>query len=269
MTDDTFAVTEGPLIDQCLRQSNFLDDDEYHNDKAIMRGLTNDTQPDIIDPVQVSSDEQKEGTMPYNEFGTPFSTSNSQFTSLKAKGDKIRFRLLGAPYVNGKHFTQNEDKTWTIVPCPRINDKAECETCNKYFEIIMKAKKTEDKKIIEQAKKDANKYKVAISFYFPVLNRDTMDFTIFQSKMSVKQKIDDKLAAGVKIMDVDFVVVRTEKPGSEYYTLDKVDSSDTPPLAEEELEAIKKYKTIDLSNIIMGVKDEGDIAAEANVETED
>ena len=230
--------------------------------------LTYRSSFDIIDTVQISPDGQKEDTMPYNEFGTQFQTSTSQFTSLKGKGDKIRFRLLGAPYVNGKHFEELPDKKWNITSCPRINDKSECETCNKYFEIIMKAKKTGDKATIEQAKKDARKYSAAISFYFPVIDRTTGEFTIFQSKMSVKNKIDAKLEAGVKIFDVDFVVVRTEQPGPEYYSLDKVDSSDTPPLTEEELLEVEKYKKMDLSSIIMGTKDDGDIAVEANVEVE-
>jgi hypothetical protein len=231
--------------------------------------LTFINQSDTIDSVQISPDGQKEDTMPYNEFGTKFSSGTSQFTNLKDKGDKIRFRLLGAPYVNGKHFEQMADEKWNITPCPRINDRGVCETCNKYFEIMAKAKKTDDKKIIEQAKKDARKYSVAISFYFPVIDRNTGEFTIFQSKMSVKNKIDAKLAAGVKIFDVDFVVVRTETPGSEYYSLDKVDSSDTPPLTDEEELEVEKYKKMDLSSIIMGTKDEESaIAVEANVEVE-
>lgn len=257
------------LIQETLLTAHYLDDDAYHQDKALISSLTVNSQSDSIEEVQVSDKSQKEGTMPYNEFGTKFSSGNSKFTTLKSKGDKIRFRLLGAPYVSGKHFEEMEDDKWNITPCPRINDRGVCEMCNKYFEIMAKAKKTDDKKIIEQAKKDARKYAVSISFYFPVIDRTTAEFTIFQSKMSVKNKIDAKLEAGVKIFDVDFVVVRTEIPGSEYYSLDKVDSSDTPPLSEEELEEVEKYKKMDLSAIIMGTKDDdGAIAVESNVEVE-
>ena len=204
--------------------------------------------------------------MPYNDFGETFKTSTSQFVSLKSKGDKLRFKLLGVPYVEGKHFSENEDKTWTVTGCPRINDKSECDTCNKYFEIVMKAKKTGDKQLIAQANNDARKYKVGISFYFPVIDREKAEFSIFNSRKSVKDAIDAELAMGTKIMDVDWIVLRTETPGK-YYSIKVADSSDTPPLTEEELAEVAKYKTIDLSTMITGTQEEDSaIAAEANVE---
>lgn len=231
--------------------------------------LTNRVNDDTIDTLQVSP-LVAEGVkyMPINALGSEFKTSNSQFFSLKDKGDKIRFRLLGAPYVDGKHFSQNTDGSWVVTPCPRINDKSECETCNKYFEIIMKAKKTGDKTTIDQAKNDARKYSPGISFYFPVINRETMEFTVFNSRKSVKDAIDAELALGTKVLNVDWIVTRTEMPGK-YYNTKVVDSSDTPPLTEEEELEVAKYKKMDLSSIIMGTKDEESaIAVEANVEVE-
>lgn len=206
--------------------------------------------------------------MPYNEYGTPFNTGTQQFISLKSKGDKIRFRLLGAPFVDGKHFSQNADDSWTITPCPRINDKQECEICKKYFSIIMPAKKTGDKEALKTAQKDAKKYQVSVSFYFPVINRDTAEFAIFNSRSSVKSAIDAELAMGTKVLEVDWIVLRTEIPGK-YYTVKVVDSKDTPPLTEEELEEVEKYKKMDLSQIVSGTRDEeSGLAVEANIEVE-
>jgi hypothetical protein len=206
--------------------------------------------------------------MPFSEWGTPYKTSSSDFFSLKSKGDKIRFRLIGTPFVDGKHFQENEDGSWTVTNCPRINDLTDCATCEKFFEIINRAKKTGDKKLIEQAKKDAKKYSVGISFYFPVIDRDTELFTIFKSKLGIKNKLETELQAGVKILDVDWVVIRTEKPGPDYYSLSRIDSSETKPLTNKELEEVEKYKAMNLSDFISGRQDEGEIAVEANVEVE-
>jgi hypothetical protein len=251
---------------------NLCEEDQRLIDEALAEShpcLTYGVKSDTIQPVQVSPDGQKEGTMPINDFGTEFKTSSSQFVSLKSKGDQLRFRLLGAPYVEGKHFSQNEDDTWEVTGCPRINDKSECETCNKYFEIVMKAKKTGDQKLIEQANKEARKYKVGISFYFPVIDRNEGKFVIFNSRKIVKDAIDAELAMGTKILERDWIVLRTEIPGK-YYTIKVVDSSDNPPFTDEEKEEVAKFKKMDLSTMIAGSKeDDSAIAAEANVEVEE
>lgn len=236
--------------------------------------LTDGVKPDILQPISnISPSEAERNDMPYSEIGDKFSTSTSQFVSLKGKGDKIRFRLLGRAFINGKHFEElppndPSGKKWNVTNCSRINDRVECETCNKYFEIMAKAKKTENKDIIEQAKKDAKKYQAAISVYFPILNRDTAEFAVFQSKMSVKNALDEELNMGTRVYDVDWVVMRTEKPGTDYYKTSKVDSAETPPLTEEEVEVVKKGKSTDLSQLVMGTPDDSDLAADANVEVE-
>jgi hypothetical protein len=231
--------------------------------------LTWNTPHDIIDSVQVSPKGQKEGTMPYSQWGEPANDFTSQFFSLKHKGDKIQFRLLGVPYKDGRHFVQNPDESWTVTPCSRINDKGECNSCNQYMEMVGKANRTGDKKLIDQAKKDARKYKVTISFYFPVISREEAKFIIFKSVPSIKDKFEDEIKMGSDVMKSDWIVMRTEKPGSDYYTLKHVDSSDTPPLTDDELKEVERYKKTDLSQIVSGSKDdEGDLAAEANVEVE-
>jgi hypothetical protein len=248
------------LIDECVKNSTPI--------------LTNSLSRGTIEPSQISPLEAERKDMPYSDIGEKFSTSTSQFVTLKDKGDKIRFRLLGRSFINGKHFEEIPDpssstgKKWNITPCPRINERVECETCNKYFEIVGKAKKTDNKELIKKAKEEARPYQAAISVYFPILNRETMEYQIFQSKMSVKNALDTELDMGTKVYNVDWIVMRTEIPGK-YYTLKQVDSSDTPPLAEEEMEEIKKYKDGDLAKIVMGTPDESELAAEAVVEVED
>lgn len=248
------------LIDECVKNSTPV--------------LTNGLSYGILPVSQISPLEAERKDMPYSEIGEKFSTSTSQFVTLKDKGDKIRFRLLGRSFINGKHFEEIPDssspsgKKWKITPCPRINERAECETCNKYFEIVGKAKKTENKELIKKAKEEARPYQAAISVYFPILDRETMRFEIFQSKMSIKNALDEELAMGTKVYNVDWIAMRTEVPGK-YYTLKQVDSADTAPLVEEELEEIEKYKKVDLSQLVMGTPDDGELAAEANVEVED
>jgi hypothetical protein len=207
-------------------------------------------------------------SMPYVDYGTPFDQGNSQFFKLKSKGDKLQFRLLGAPFVEGKHFFETADG-WDIQDCPRINDKAECEHCNKYFSIIAKAKKTGDESMLKQARKEAEKYKCSVSFYFPVLDRNAEKFRIFKSAQSVRAKIETEVEMGTKVLEVDFIVMRTEQPGTNYYSLTRVDSAQTKKLTEDEKLEVEKYKSINLEELISGSREEGSIAVEANSEVED
>lgn len=205
--------------------------------------------------------------MPYAEFGEKLSFGGgSTFFKLKSKGDKLRFRLLGAPFIEGKHFFKLEDGSWDIQPCPRVNESSKCPHCDIYFSIIMKAKKTGDKTVMEQARKEAAPYKNSIAVYFPVLDRETEEFKIFQSSISVRNKIEDEVALGTKVLDVDFIVLRTENPGTDYYKLSRVDSSDTKKLSANEKAEVERFKTINLADIVAGVPDEAGVAFEANSE---
>lgn len=205
--------------------------------------------------------------MPYAQFGEKLSFGGgSPFFKLKSKGDKLRFRLLGAPFIEGKHFFKLEDGSWDIQPCVRINENGKCPHCAAYFSIIMKAKKTGDKTLMEQAKKEAAPFKNSISAYFPVLDRDTEEFKVFQGGISIRNKIEDEVALGTKVLAVDFIVLRTENPGSDYYKLSRVDSGDTKPLTDKEKAEIERYKTLDLADIVAGVQDEAGVAFEANSE---
>ena len=204
--------------------------------------------------------------MPYADFGEKVNFNSSQFLKLKSKNDSLRFRILGIPYIDGKHFTKTPDDKWDIQPCERVNSHGKCEMCSKFFSIIMKAKKTGDKTLIEQAKKEAEPYKCTVSVYYPVINRETEEFGVFQTTMGVREEIEAEAALGTKVLESDFTVLRTEVPGK-YYRFSKVDSADTKPLSEKELAAVEHFKTIKLDEIVNGsADDESGVAVEANSE---
>jgi len=190
---------------------------------------------------------------PVAEYGEKLSFSASKFTKLKSKGDKIKFRLLGKPFYDGKHFMEDGDG-WDVRPCPRINEGAECETCELFFAAHRSAKKEGlDKK---ETDKLTSEFKPTISFYFPVLNRESQEFEVFQTTQGVRNQIEAQAELGTKIMERDLIVIRTETPGSSYYSLSVVDSSETEPLSVREKTEVKKGKKVDLSEYINGREEE-------------
>lgn len=157
----------------------------------------------------------------------------------------------------GKHFTNNEDGSWNVLDCSRINENSECELCEEYFSIMKEAKAAEDSgdkgaatELKEQARKGGKQ--VAIQFFYPVLNRDTQSFGILQTTYGVKKKIDDMYNSGVKITERDMTLLNTGKPAAARYTLTVVDSADSGPLSEKEEEAFQKAKDFDVMTINSG-----------------
>lgn len=207
--------------------------------------------------------------MPMAEFGEKVNFSSNQFFKLKAKGDRLRFRLLGNCFIEGKHFFELEEG-WDIQPCPRINDKAQCDHCDKFFKIMSGIKKVTDENVKKAIRKEAEPWKAAISVYYPVIDRTEMDFKIFQTTMSVRNKIETEVSLGTKVLAVDFIVVRTQEPGAAYYSLSRVDSSDTPPLNAVEQKTVEDFKGMDLAKMVGGSADEeSGVAQEANEEVVD
>jgi hypothetical protein len=210
---------------------------------------------------------------PFANFGEEINTSSNLFSKLKAKGDTIHFRILGVPYYDGKHFSKDDNDKWVITPCPRINEKQECETCKKYFAAMADVKKMqangEPKHVIEEAKKVANKYSASVSVYYPIINRKTETFQIFQTGMGVRNKIEAEVKLGTPVLKRDFIVLRTEQQGN-YYALTKVDSADTKEYTEKELEEVKKFEATDLESLIIGVKgSEDSLSATKDADTSD
>lgn len=191
--------------------------------------------------------------MPYADFGEKVDFSASLFTKLKAKGDKIHFRIIGSSFYDGKHFMKTDDG-WDVVPCPRINEGTECEICNMFFAAHKDAKKRGlDKTETDKLTRD---FKPSISFYFPILNRETGRFEVFQTTQSVRNSIEEEVEMGTDVLNVDFIVLRTEKPGSNYYKTSRVDSKDTKALTKDEKAEVERGKKIKLENYINGQREE-------------
>jgi len=193
--------------------------------------------------------------MPTADFGEKISFSSSKFTKLESKGDKIQFRVLNAPFYDGKHFYKKEDGSYDRpVPCPRINEGGECEECKLFFAAHKSAKKDGlDKK---ETDKLTSPHKPAISFYYPILNRNSGKFEIFQTTIGVRNQIEAQAELGTKILERDLIVVRKEVPGSGYYSLSVVDSSETDSLTKEEKEEVEKGKDVDLGDYVVGQREE-------------
>ena len=99
--------------------------------------------------------------------------------------------------------------------------------------------------------------KVSITFYFPVLNREEGKFGILQTTRGVRNKINEFYENGTDVFSKDFVLRNTGSDSpKDLYSLTIVDSSDTPPLTEEEEEELKKAKEFDMSTINDGTEDE-------------
>src|SRR5689334_6975438 len=178
-------------------------------------------------------------TMRYVEPGEKISNFSSDRVRLKNAGDKIQLRLLHKPIVEGNHFFL-KDGQWDVQACPRINDGAHCEHCEKLFAAIKSVPRIEDKeeykKALDRAKKSVPGCDPGITYNYPAINRDTGEFVTFQATPGVRNKIDAEAEMGIKIFDVDFIVMNTGKPNKEKYALTRVDKADTAPLTEKESE---------------------------------
>lgn len=199
---------------------------------------------------------KERNNMPYLSPGEKLNTGFSEFFKLKEVGDKLRFRIIGIPYVEGKHFFESPEG-WDIKPCSRINDGVECNLCNTFFNALKVAKKSGDDKKVKEVKdsKEMRPFKASVIVYYPVLDRTEGKFVIFQTTMGIREKIEAETALGTKVMNVDFTVLRSAKNGSNTYTFSKVDSADTPPLSDEEKEEVKRGQAVKLDEIVAGSAD--------------
>jgi hypothetical protein len=210
--------------------------------------------------------------MPQVGFGEKLPTGGSQFIKLTSKGDHVRIRLLDAPFIEGKHFFQTGvDDTgkpvWDIQGCPRVNEGGKCEHCDKFFALKRRVKKESDKTVIAQLNKEAEKWKPSTMVHYPVIDRLNACFAIFQTTVGVREQIEAEYSLGVKVLEVDFNVLRTETPGSGYYKVSRVDSAETTPLLPSEVEAAEAYKSMNLADLVGGRYDEdSNTAFEANSE---
>lgn len=196
--------------------------------------------------------------MPSARMGEATNLDRQQFFQLKGKGEKATLRFASLDYhYDGQHFIAQEGSDRKMVtPCPRINNQGDCMYCNKYFELSRAAKEIENEVKRKEAFDAARQaYGVALTFYYPVLNRTTKAATIFKTKLSIRKKLETEVEEGVDVLKFDWVVTRTENPGSEYYTLKRVDSAEMQKLDADEKAELEKAKALDLDHILNGTSD--------------
>ena len=199
--------------------------------------------------------------MPFADFGQKIPSIDgreSKIFFLKTKGEKVVFRIVGKPYYISRHFVQKEDGSWNIFFCPRIMKDSKCIYCQKYFDLrkqVKEAKESGDKGAAEALNEEAKRYKETTRFYYPAINRETGEGILLEAPLSVRLKLDSYVEAGADVLNSDFVLTRTEKPGSDYYTLIRLDSKDTKPLTKKEKEEVKKVKEWDIEEML-GIKKE-------------
>jgi hypothetical protein len=209
---------------------------------------------------------------PFVPFGSDLPKRSSNFTQLNKVGDSLQFRILGFPFAEGNHFLKTEDGNWDVQPCPRINHQDSCEHCETFFRAIRSIPKTEDKKEYNKLRDEVKESlpkgtEVTITWNYPVINRETGEYTVYKATPGIRSKIENEASLDVPVLEVDFKVKNTGKPGKDRYAFSRVDSSDTKPLtaAEEKIKA--EYDPAKLEAQIAGTPDdESATAIQANTD---
>lgn len=202
-------------------------------------------------------------------FGQKLPSTGNSFLRLKKAGDKVQFKIAQQPVYDGKHFMQLTDPDtgeakWDVTECQRIASGDECEYCNKYFKIMAAVKKfkqaekvEDDNAEVKRMKKDAQKYAVSISHYFPILNRIDSKFTILQVTNGVKNKFNAQFENGIDVMAKEWILSNTgDASPANRFSLSLVDSADVKPMTPEEQGEFEKARIYDLNTISQSSKSE-------------
>ena len=197
--------------------------------------------------------------MPKVMFGQKinFGGANNDFIRLKEKGEKFQLRFVASGQYEGIHFIKQQDGSIKRSFCPRImtGGQKDCEICQLYFQAYNEAKEEQDKNIKEKLLKEAREnFGVTMKFYFPVLDRTagagTGKASVLQTCLSVRSKLELMVEAGINVTASEFVLTRTEQPGSDYYSLIRLDSAEVKKLTKEEEAEVEKAKGIDLEALL-------------------
>lgn len=201
--------------------------------------------------------------MPVHNVGDRTNLDRSDvFLALKAKGEKVNFRLAQPTYTyDAKHFTQDSDGKWIVKECPRIMLNEDCHSCETYFEYAKEIKALKEQKgsadKVKKLENEAKKYKAKTTFNYAILNRDTKQAQILQVSLMIRLKIDELFNAGFNVVGSDFIYTRTEKPGTEYYSFLRKDSADVEDLDKDEEAEFKKAQEFDLEKMTLDKKGSG------------
>lgn len=167
-----------------------------------------------------------------------------QFVQLKKKGDSITFRIADVPSYSGKHWFK--DKTWVF--CPKIMKTAEtCDWC--------------EKADITQDLEEKRQIKVKVSFYFPIVDRETKKAAIFQTGLQVRNAIQEYEKNGIDVYKSDWKVIRNEGDDpSRYYAVIRLD---TKKLDKDEETALGEAAALDVEALTSkSFPKPGDVGAE-------
>jgi len=220
-----------------------------------------------------SAQAQKEDTMPSIDFGEQLPKAGGTYVNIKNAGDKVQFRILAKPFVEGNHFFGSAGN-WDVQPCLRINNNADCVHCNRLTVVKKAIPKTESKeeydRLLQIAKKSVPGCDPGITFNFPIINRNTEVFAVYGATTGVRNKIDAELKLGTKVLEVDFLVLNTGNKGKDKFSLTRLDSAFTRPLSEKENAIKSNFVYADFEKLVDGSPDdEGAIAFEQNSEVRD
>ena len=177
------------------------------------------------------------------------------FLQLKAKNEKVAFRLAQGNYTyTAKHFSKKDGK-WFIEQCPRLMTEEPCSECEKYFALSKEIKELKEKKAPESKIKaldnERGLHKPKVTFHYAILNRDLKQAQVIQVPLSIRLKIEEYFNNGFTVVGSDFILTRTEKPGVEYYSFLKKDSADVVELDDEEKKEYKKAEEFNLTELTL------------------
>jgi len=173
------------------------------------------------------------------------------FVKLKSKGDKVKFRLIKGGYYDGKHFVKNGDG-WLVTLCPRIMNELPCEYCQKYQQIKAQADLLQSKDEKESVMKEARNYQVKMTFYYPIIDRESGKGKILKTTMSVRLELEAEFKDGIDVYEYDYVLTRTEESPAKYYKLTRMDSKQCVDLTKEEIDEMGKLTAMNLEELCGG-----------------
>ena len=202
--------------------------------------------------------------IPKADFGQPIKLGGGLFIRLESKGDKIKFRFAAGAVYEGKHFKKQNGNTIASF-CPRIMADKDCADCTKYYEYreLMRAEENKEQK--DALDEEARKYKPKITFYYPILDREDGRAKILKTVITVRENLEAEVAAGVKVLDHDYVLTRIEKSPANYYSL--VRSPETKEFTKEEQVEFEKAKELKMEKILGHITKESSLKIEPDKES--
>jgi len=131
------------------------------------------------------------------------------YTKLSKKGEKIKFMIAATPHYETVHFLGDRE----VVLCGKYNSENPEEGYCKYCDDYQTAVNMGDKNTVKQIKPVTN-------FYYPILNLDTNQATIFQfTAKSIHYGIKGYSDEGVDVFACAWLVERTEDKKLGYYKI--------------------------------------------------